>query len=584
MAFDGITTNCIMKELQHKLIGQRISKIAQPEKEELLITLKGLPDDANRLLISANASLPFLYMTKDNKPSPMTAPNFCMLLRKYIGNGRIVSVSQPTLERVICLSVEHLDDLGDPAVKHLYIELMGKHSNIIFCDDDHRILDSIKHVSAQMSSVREVLPGRSYFIPTQEGKADPWQMTEEDFISTIFGKPCSLTKAIFTSLIGFSPVMAAELAYRAHLDGDQSTASFDSNQQKACYHLFRQMMDDIHQEAFVYHLYYDKTTNAPIEYAPLPLTMYQDLPCETFASMSQLLETFYAKRNLHTNIRQKSVDLRKIISVHLERDRKKYALQAKQLEDTQKMDRYRIYGEMLHTYGYQAAPGDRSITVTNYYTNEPLTIPLDTNLNAMENAKKYFDKYTKLKRTKEALSSYIVETKNEIAHLESIEASLAIAENEADLNAIKEELQEFGFIRKRSNKKDKNHTGKSQPLHFVDDNGFHIYVGKNNYQNDQLTFKMASGNDWWFHAKGMPGSHVIVKAEGRELPDETFEYAAALAAYYSNGRENDKVEIDYLQRKNIKKPNHAAPGFVVYYTNFSMVASPGIWHVTKLDI
>ena len=194
MAFDGITTNCIMQELNHLLAGQRISKIAQPEREELLFTFKALNEGSNRLLISANASLPFLYMTKENKTSPLNAPNFCMLLRKYIGNGRISAISQPSMERVLCFTIEHLDEMGDPAVKYLYVEIMGKHSNIIFCDKDGQIIDSIKHVSGQMSSIREVLPGRPYFIPAQQDRFDPWQIAKEQFVEQILKKPCSVDR------------------------------------------------------------------------------------------------------------------------------------------------------------------------------------------------------------------------------------------------------------------------------------------------------------------------------------------------------------------------------------------------------
>ncbi len=578
MAFDGITTNCMVHELKQALVGQRISKIAQPEKEELLFTFKGLSEQ-NRLLISANASLPFLYLTNENKPSPITAPNFCMLLRKHIGNGRITDVSQPTLERVICFTIEHLDELGDPAKKFLYVEIMGKHSNIIFCNEENMILDSIKHVSAQISSVREVLPGRPYFIPSQEGKVDPWSIAEEDFYSIIYSKPSALAKALYTSLIGFSPIVAIELANRAGLDADQATASLSEEDKTKFYQCYMDLMGHMKNGTFQKAIYFNADTGAPVEYAPLMLSIYNDCNITEFSTMSEVLETYYAAKNKYTNIRQKSVDLRKIISIHLERDRKKYQLQKKQLEDTVKKDKYRIYGEMLHTYGYQAQPGDKKITVINYYTNEELTIPLDDTLTAMENAKKYFDKYAKLKRTNEALSQYILETEEEIKHLESISVALDIAENEADLNAVKEELSDFGFIKKHYGKK-KAKTAKSKPLHFIDNHGFHMYVGKNNYQNDELTFKVATGNDWWFHTKGIPGSHVIVKSEGQELPDETFETAAALAAYYSSGRDNDKVEIDYLQKKNVKKPNSAAPGFVVYYTNYSMMASPSLNNVT----
>ena len=582
MAFDGITTNCIMQELNHLLAGQRISKIAQPEREELLFTFKALNEGSNRLLISANASLPFLYMTKENKTSPLNAPNFCMLLRKYIGNGRISAISQPSMERVLCFTIEHLDEMGDPAVKYLYVEIMGKHSNIIFCDKDGQIIDSVKHVSGQMSSIREVLPGRPYFIPAQQDRFDPWQIAKEQFVEQILKKPCSVAKAIYTSLVGFSPIIATELAYRSGLDADDSTAALTQADVERLYDVFRSLLQDLSDGNFSYGIYYDPVTGAPKEFAPIPLTIYSDMEYKTFSSISEVLEAFYAQRNKHTVIHQKSTDLRKIVSIHLERDRKKYLLQKKQLADTEKKDKYRIYGEMLHTYGYAASPGDKSIEVTNYYTNEPFVIPLDPTLDAMENAKKYFDKYAKLKRTGNALSSYILETENEIKHLESIETSLSIAETEGDLAAIKEELQEYGFIKKHSGKKT-NRISKSQPLHFVDDNGFHIYVGKNNYQNDQLTFKFATGNDWWFHAKQMTGSHVIVKSENKELPDSTYEYAAALAAYYSSGRDNEKVEIDYLQNKNVKKPNGSAPGFVVYYTNYSLVATPSLAHVTLVS-
>lgn len=582
MAFDGITTNCIMQELNHLLAGQRISKIAQPEREELLFTFKALNEGSNRLLISANASLPFLYMTKENKTSPLNAPNFCMLLRKYIGNGRISAISQPSMERVLCFTIEHLDEMGDPAVKYLYVEIMGKHSNIIFCDKDGQIIDSIKHVSGQMSSIREVLPGRPYFIPAQQDRFDPWQIAKEQFVEQILKKPCSVAKAIYTSLVGFSPIIATELAYRSGLDADDSTAALTQADVERLYDVFRSLLQDLSDGNFSYGIYYDPVTGAPKEFAPIPLTIYSDMEYKTFSSISEVLEAFYAQRNKHTVIHQKSTDLRKIVSIHLERDRKKYLLQKKQLADTEKKDKYRIYGEMLHTYGYAASPGDKFIEVTNYYTNEPFVIPLDPTLDAMENAKKYFDKYAKLKRTGNALSSYILETENEIKHLESIETSLSIAETEGDLAAIKEELQEYGFIKKHSGKKT-NRISKSQPLHFVDDNGFHIYVGKNNYQNDQLTFKFATGNDWWFHAKQMTGSHVIVKSENKELPDSTYEYAAALAAYYSSGRDNEKVEIDYLQKKNVKKPNGSAPGFVVYYTNYSLVATPSLAHVTLVS-
>ncbi len=441
MAFDGITTHCLMLELRELLVGQRISKIAQPEKEELLLTFKGV-GSPNRLLISANASLPFIYMTYENKVSPLAAPVFCMLLRKHISGGRISAIDQPSLERVLRFTIEHLDELGDPSVKYLYVELMGKHSNIIFCNSDNMILDSIKHVSSQVSSVREVLPGRTYFIPTQEGKLDPWQLSYEDFDAAIYTKPMAIAKAIYTSLVGFSPVMAQELAFRAGLDGDIAIASCSEAQKQALYQQYVALMEKISQASSPRYIYSDSATGAPKDFAPVALSMLADLQQQEFATLSELLVTYYAKRNQHNNIRQKSTDLRKVVTTHLDRDKKKYQLQKKQLDDTDKKEKYRLYGEMLHTYGYEAKEGDKKLTVLNYYDNTELTIPLDPTLSAMENAAKYFDKYGKLKRTSEALTILVVETASEIAHLESILASLDLAENEGDLAAIKQDLVE----------------------------------------------------------------------------------------------------------------------------------------------
>ncbi|MBQ0027366.1 MAG: NFACT family protein, partial [Lachnospiraceae bacterium] len=238
--------------------------------------------------------------------------------------------------------------------------------------------------------------------------------------------------------------------------------------------------------------------------------------------------------------------------------------------------------ELLNTYGYSAEPGAKSITVDNYYTNEKMEIPLDGDLTAIENAKKYFDKYGKLKRTKEALETLTVEVKAEINHLESVMSALDFVAKEEDINEIKEELIESGYIRRKGGKNVKQRF-KSKPLHYISSDGFHMYVGKNNLQNDELTFKVANGGDWWFHAKGIPGSHVIVKCEGMELTDRTFEEAARLAAHYSKGAESGRVEVDYLKRKDVKKPNGAKPGFVVYYTNYSMVIDNDISAIEQVN-
>ena len=490
-------------------------------------------------------------------------------------------MTQPGLERVLCFSIEHLNEMGDPGVKYLYVELMGKHSNIIFCDENNIIIDSIKHISAQMSSVREVLPGRTYFIPTQEGKENPLSVEKDSFLARVDSCPAPVYRAIYQSYTGISPLMAQEICYQAELDGDQSTASLDHTDLLRLYDAFHRLMGRLKNDDYQPVILYDQ--DVPLEFAPFPIGMYADKTQEVCASMSEALERYYAKKNRHTVMHQKSSDLRRHISTLLERTSKKLQLQLRQQEDTAKREKYRLYGELLHTYGYQIPAGAKNAQVTNYYDGSEITIPLDDTLSAMDNAKKYFDRYSKLKRTDEALQTQIRETRESLAHLQSIESSLNFAESEEDLDIIRDELAAYGYLKAKGGRKKNKMQKKSRPLHYVDANGFHIYVGKNNYQNDELTFRFASGNDWWFHAKGIPGSHVIVRSENRELPDDTYETAAAVAAYYSNGRDSEKVDVDYLQKKNVKKPNSAVPGFVIYHTNYSMTIHPSLSGVRPAD-
>ena len=539
MAFDGITISCLKKELNDTLLNGRIYKIAQPETDELLLTIK-TGNGQYRLVLSASASLPLVYLTSKNKPSPMTAPNFCMLLRKHIQNGRIVDISQPTLERILEFTIEHLDEMGDLCQKKLIVELMGKHSNIIFCNQDGKIIDSIKHISSAVSSLREVLPGRDYFIPETSHKSNPLTTTKEEFWSLVYGQNSECFKSLYMNYAGLSPFMANELCFRAGGNCDLSVATLTETDKEELYRVFSAMMEDIKNGTYTPRILYEN--GIPKEYAVFRIGSYSMENTKEFASASALLEQYYEEKNIVTRIRQKSVDLRKIVQTALERNIKKYDLQLRQMQDTEKRDKYKVYGELLTAFGYGVEPGSKSITVNNYYTGEDVDIPLDPMLSAIENAKKYYDKYNKLKRTYEALSTLTVQVKEEIDHLESISNSLDIAVKEEDLVQIKEELIDTGYIRRKGSSKKLRFT--SKPFHYISSDGYHMYVGKNNFQNEELTFKFANGNDWWFHAKGVPGSHVIVKSEGDEMPDRTFEEAGKLAAHYSKSKGQEKVEID----------------------------------------
>lgn len=584
MAFDGITVSAIVSQLSDKLTGARIYKIAQPESDELLLTIKAEKEQL-RLLLSVDPSLPLAYLTESNKPSPMTAPNFCMLLRKHILNGRITSISQPSLERIIRFEIEHMDEMGDMRHKVLVVELMGKYSNIIFVDEKDMIIDSIKHVNALVSSVREVLPGREYFVPNTVNKMDPFDIDMDGFISTIKAKPTSLAKALYSSFTGFSSVISEELCFRAGIDSSVPTDGVDDSDLCKLFSCFSKLLTDIKSGNFSPCIIYED--DAPKEFSAVELTEYSkyldkgEIKIENYDSISTVLSEYYSKKASVTRIRQKSVDLRKVVTTLLERNVKKYDLQLKQLKDTEKKDKYKVYGELINAYGYGVETGVKSFEADNYYTGEKITIPLDENLTPIENSKKYFEKYQKLKRTEEAVKIQIEETKREIDHLESIKTSLDIAVLEEDLTQIKLEMVESGYIKRKGSSKKKEKIT-SKPFHYISSDGFHMFVGKNNFQNEEITFKLANGGDYWFHAKKVPGSHVIIKTEGKELPDRAYEEAAALAAYYSKGREQEKVEVDYVIRKEVKKPAGSPPGFVVYYTNYSMTIKPDISMLQEL--
>ena len=607
MAFDGFTTAALTRELSDKLTGGRIYRIIQPENDELILTIKPMIEKGGgtvKLYLSADPSLPLCYLTEDSRQAPASAPAFCMLLRKYLQNGKIISVTQPGLERVIRIEIEHMNEMGDLASHTLIIELMGKHSNIILTDAQDRIMDSIKRISQMVSSVREVLPGRTYFIPETQGKRNPFDETFAAFEEGLLQGSSSPAAYLVRTYTGFSNIAGEEITFRAHLSQDRAVSGLDSDDRHRLWDSFSGALRDVIDGRFSLNIYYHLgaadtlAQGEPVEYASMRLSMYRDLPAKEFASASSLLETYYAQKNAVTRIRQKSADLRHVVQTLLERDVHKYDLQRKQMADTEKRDKYRVYGELLNTYGYNIPDGAKSAELDNYYTGEKLTVPLDPQLSAQQNAKKYFDRYTKLKRTLEALTTLTAQVKDEIDHLEEIRTALDIATTEGDLSQIRQEMADSGFIRRpvsgkntakggkkgslsagRSSGKGAARTPESKPLHYISSDGYDIYVGKNNTQNDALTFHFAAPTDVWFHANDIAGSHVILRTGGKpfeQLPDRAFEEAASLAAHYSKSASAGKVEVDYLLRRDVKKPGGARPGFVVYYTNYSLIAGTDI--------
>jgi len=584
MAFDGIMVHGLLHELRAALLDGHIQKIQQPEKEELLITCKS-NRDTKKILISANASLPLIYLTEDNKPSPMTAPNFCMLLRKHIGSAHIVDITQPSLERILDFKLEHLDELGDVQQKHLIVELMGKYSNIIFTNESGMILDAIKHVPPTVSSVRTVLPGHDYFIPQTQDKKDALSVTKEDFLSGLLDTD-TLADAIYKRYIGFSTQATQEFLFANKFSGETFVSALTNTEKEGFAEAFLALVKRIQTNDFQYEMAYEE--DLPVSFHSLGLPSYagdSDLyEIRTFASPSELLQVYFKERNQKTNMKQRSADLKKVADTLLERAVKKEALQAKQMKDAEKRESYKLYGELLNAYSYSLPVGEKTVTCLNYYNNEEITIPVDPDLSIKDNAKRYFEKYNKQKRTFQALESLIMDTRDEIEHLSSIVMSIEQCPDMQGLKEIRKEMENAGYVKRNTQAKDRSNQQKSKPYHYVSSDGYHIYIGKNNTQNDELTFKFAEGNDLWFHAKKMPGSHVVVKTNGAtEVPDRVYEEAASLAAYYSSGRENPKIEVDYIRKKEVKKPAGGKPGFVVYYTNFSMVVTPSTLNLNQVD-
>ena len=573
MAFDGIVISNLSYELHSNLVGGRISKISMPEENELIFTIKNNAK-TYRLFISASASLPLIYLTDINKPAPKVAPAFLMLLRKYIGSAKITNIFQMGLERILCFELEHLNELGDLSRKKMYVEIMGKHSNIIFTDENNKIIDSIKRISANMSSLREVLPGREYFLPKELQKKELLNIELKEFTEILKSKEYPLSKSIYMNFAGISPLIAEEIIIRASLSSQSSCVSLSELEYTHLFHTIENLLEDINTHNFNPNIIY-KGEEA-LEFSSIRLFSYKSESYNEveYTSVSKMLYDYYYAREVFLLNRQKSFDLRKIVNTALERASKKYDLQEKQLQDADKKDIYRVYGDLLNTYGYSLKGGESSFTAENFYdNNNEITIPLDKNKSAKENAKKYYDKYAKLSRTTKALSEEILKTKSDIEHLQSIQTALEVSSDDESLSQIRQELVDFGYIKKHSSSKKQKIT--SHPYHYISSDGYDIYVGKNNYQNEELTFKVATGNDWWFHAKGIPGSHVILKSNNEEeLPDRVYEEAASLAAFYSKAKNADKVEVDYIQKKNIKKVAGAAPGFVIYHSNWSMIVTP----------
>lgn len=574
MSLDGVFIKSIINELDKKLTGGRVDKIHQPDKNEIVMSIRSKGENL-KLLITAAGSSPRLHLTSITRKNPMEPPMFCMLLRKHLTGARITSLRQINFDRIVEISFESRDELGTLANKSLIVEIMGKHSNIIFVNEGNTIIDSLIRVTPQVSSVRQVYPGLSYKAPPGSDKLNPLTADRQSFMEELesTNRGIFIFDFFYKNFTGFSPFISREICWLANLNESTCLGELSHEKKEELWDAFSKLRDRINENDFSFNIYYDE--NKIYGFYCLEVEYLKDFGKKSFPSSGDLLDEYYYELDNKNKINQRVASLIKSINTKIARNKKKVEKQRTELLNAESRDKYRIYGDLILA-NLHKRPEDNKLTVANYYDpdQKEITIPLDPKLSLSQNSQKYFKRYNKLKNAAEELEKLIDSTLSEIAYLENILFSIEECETTEDLDDIYSELIGQGLMKKRSKI---NKPKETKPITtFISSGGHEILVGKNNIQNDMITFKIAKSEDYWFHAKNMPGSHVVIRTMGDELTDEEYIEAAKIAAYYSKGKNSGRVEVDYTKKSNIKKPPNAKPGFVIYDTNYSMLAEPDI--------
>lgn len=578
MSYDGIVMRAIVLELDQLLKGARIDKIFQPNKNEVIINVRQ-PGHNYKLMLSALAQEAGVYLTARHSINPATPPLFCMLLRKHLEGGRILGFSQLSLERIIEMTCEVIDDFGEPALRKLVIEIMGKHSNIILLDPcNNRIIDSICRITPVISRYRQVLPGLSYQTPPPQDKLIPWEVNQESFNEKLYSFSLSQTlyKALLSSFLGFGPQTVEEIIYRSGLSSTLTIDYCGEYELNKLWRSFKQISENIELGSFSPEIVL--IDDIPHTFSAIALTHYANGTRQAFYSMNETVDIFYTHKNRANQFQQKKNDLLQIIKKENERCEKKAGLQLTTIKEAANSDHYRLWGELLTSHLHTLKPG-KEAKVANFYSPEYTTevIQLDEDLSILENAQNYFNKYRKAKNAAQKAQPQYDETMAECAYLSSLTASLDNVNTLSEIDEIRDELRESGYVKTviAKNSKSKPHTLEATPpLKLVFDS-WEIYVGKNNRQNDLLVTKISKPEDLWLHTKDIPGSHVIIKSKGTTaIPNEILEKAALLAAYHSKARNSTNVPVDYTLRKHVWKLRGAKPGMVHYENQRTIFVTP----------
>ncbi|CUN51711.1 Rqc2 family fibronectin-binding protein [Sarcina ventriculi] len=562
MALDGIYLYSLINELKDFAINSKIDKVNQPEKDEIILTLRG--KGTKKLLISSSSNYPRLHFTTINKINPLKAPVFCMVLRKYLIGGKIIDITQYSTDRIISIDIENKDELGFDSKYSLIVEIMARHSNITLVRKrDNKIMESIKHIHSNKNSYRVLYPGATFIMPPTSNKLNPFSFTKEE-LKNLLKENINFNESIFSKIItGVGKNLSNDLFIEYKNKFNDLTID---NLSLFITDYFKNILKDNKNILFF-------KDGKVVDFYFKDLISLNNCEKKYFESHSDTLDNFYATKDKQDRLHSKGLDIQRLINTNIERCLKKIKILEKTLKECEAKEDYRIKGELLTSYIYGFKKGDKDVSVLNYYSEneEYLKISLDENKTPSENIQFYFKKYNKLKNAEEASINQLSINEDELNYLNSVLTSLETADNYADIEEIKKELIETGYVRFRK-EKNKNKIKTNKPLHFISSDGIDIYVGKNNIQNDYLTLKFAEKTDTWLHTKIIPGSHVIIK--GKNIPESTLLEAATLAAFYSKGKNSTKVPVDYTLVKNVKKPSGAKPGMVIYSTNKTLYIDP----------
>lgn len=584
MAYDGVTLYHLINEFKPLLIGGRIRKIYQPEIDEIRL-LVNLGNQKKHLLLSANASNPRVYMTEKIKENPSAAPSFCMVLRKYLLNGTIIDIAQHETDRIMELSVTAKNDFNEIVVRKLLVEIMGRNSNIILVDESMKILDSLKKVGSTSSRYRQILPGRDYVYPPENSRLSFLNLDANHLNELLSDyKDSSVEKVFVQALLGISPNISREIAFRSGIDPQTSVSGLSKKQKQFLCEAFTQVINEIRQKSEPVIIYLGRKM---VDFSTIDLHyLRSDHRFEAYPSISEMLEAYYFMRDKALRFKTRAANLRQQLDILVRKNIKKLDNLQQDVDASHKNEKFKLYGDLITANIYAIEKGQEIATLVNYYDPDCQTIdiPLKVNRTPAQNAQHYYKKYNKSKTALKHLASYILETEEKIYYLESLVNSLDQSTELAELDEIRHEFLHSEFNKKAISKEDKQKQQPSKPLHYISSEGFHIFVGKNNYQNDFISTKMGKNEDCWLHVKDAPGSHVLIVAGGRFITEKTLLEAGNLAAWFSKSRGSSNVPVDYLEFKYLKKPSKAKPGMVIFTNQNTMYVTPTQDGVESIEV